>query len=345
MRVVFLRKEVVASTADNLHPEGEFIVYHGTNLANLYLIARSRELGSSAGFHTEELTRIGKFYFKTNKAGAEAIANDYAKFMWPPTQARKVDYDPDWLFRLRREPELTYEKIKEIAGINDVFDLYLTMWEIAGGIEGYVRDAASVVLEIVIDNPDLRNSAHVDEDILIERATQGPIDPDEVVRLAMKDSAFQQWVKRITGKKDDQLGSTTYKELENALFTRSDGPLPWLAIRMIFRNAYEALLRILKEGKEEDREEVEDFLRRVASGADSFFFDRIVSFDEVKKITAEVTTEWGEKKTIDLKSGNALAEIEDIMKQAIVEYAKKWLKRTYIPRGVTIIADEGEENF
>jgi hypothetical protein len=33
------------------------------------------------------------------------------------------------------------------------------------------------------------------------------------------------------------------------------------------------------------------------------------------------------------------------MKQAIVEYAKKWLKRTYIPRGVTIIADEGEENF
>jgi hypothetical protein len=114
---------------------------------------------------------------------------------------------------------------------------------------------------------------------------------------------------------------------------------------MIFRNAYEALLRILKEGKKEDREEVEDFLRRVASDADSFFFDRIVSFDEVKKIEAEVTTEWGEKKTIDLKSGNALAEIEDIMKQAIVEYARKWLKRTYIPRGVTIIADEGEDNF
>jgi histone H3/H4 len=344
MRVVFLRKEVVSSTADNLHPEDGFIVYHGTNLANLYLIARSRELGSSAGFHTEELRRIGKFYFKTDKTGAEVVANDYAKLMWPPTQARKEDYDPDWLFRLRREPELTYEKIKEITGIDDVFDLYLTMWEMAGGPEGYVRDAASVVLEIIIDNPALRNSTYVDEDILIEKATQGPIDPDEVVRLAIKDSVFQQWVKRITGKKDDQLGSTTYKELENALFTRSDGPLPRLAIRMIFRNAYEALLRILKEGKKEDREEVEDFLRRVASDANSFFFDRIVSFDEVKEIKAEVTTEWGEKKTIDLKSGGALAEIEDIMKKAIVEYAKKWLKRTYIPRGVTIISEQEEDS-
>jgi hypothetical protein len=344
MRVVFLRKEVVASTADNLHPENEFIVYHGTNLANLYLIARSRELGSSAGFHTEELTRIGKFYFKTDKAGAEAIANDYAKFMWPPTQPRKVDYDPDWLFRLRREPELTYEKIKEITGIDDVFDLYLTMWEMAGGPEGYVRDAASVVLKIVVDNPGLRNSTYVDEDILIEKATQGPIDPNEVIRLAMKDSAFRQWVKWITGKEDDQLDSTTYKEVENALFTRSGGPLPWLAIRMIFRNAYEALLRILKEGKKEDQEEVANFLRMVASNADSFFFDRIVSFDEVKEITAEVTTEWGERKTIHLKSGDALAEIEDIMKKAIVEYAKKWLKRTYIPRHVTII-DEEEESY
>jgi hypothetical protein len=264
-------------------------------------------VGSSVGFHAEELTRIGKFYFKTNKAGAEAVANDYAKLMWPPTQARKEDYDPDWFFRLRREPELTYEKIKEITGIDDVFDLYLTMWEMAGGPDGYVRDAASVVLKIVIDNPDLRNSTYVDEDILIEKATQGPIDPDEVIRLAMKDSEFRRWVKWITGKKDDQLGSTTYKELENGLFTRSDGPLPWLAIRMIFRNAYEALLRILKEGKKEDREEVADFLRRVASDANSFFFDRIVSFDEVEEITAEVTTEWGEKKTIDLKSGKRLS--------------------------------------
>jgi hypothetical protein len=338
-----LRKGAEGLIADNPHPQEELVIYHGTNLANLYLIARSRELGSSAGFHTEELTRIGKFYFKTNKAGAEAVANDYAKFMWPPTQARKVDYDPDWFFHLRREPELTYEKIKEITGIDDVFDLYLTMWEMAGGPEGYVRDAASVVLEIVIDNPDLRNNTYVDEDVFIEKALQGPIDPDEVIRLALKDSAFQQWVKWITGKKDDQLGSTTYKELENALFARSDGPLPWLAIRMIFRNAYEALLRILKEGKKEDREEVKEFLRRVASDTDSFFFDRIVSFDEVKGITAEVATEWGENKEIDLKSGGALDEISEIMKKAIVKYAEKWLRRTKDHPSIKIIASDDEE--
>jgi hypothetical protein len=343
MRVVFLRKGIEASTANNPHPEEKFVIYHGTNLANLYLIARSRQLGSSVGFHTEELTRLGKFYFKTDKAGAEAVANDYAKFMWPPTQSRRVDYNPDWLFRLRREPELTYEKIEEITGINDVFDLYLTMWDMAGGYEGYVRDAASVVLEIVIDSPNLRNSAYVDEDIFIERATQGPLDPDEVIRLAMKDSRFREWVKWKTGKDDNQLASMTYKKLEEALFTRSGGILPWLVIREIFRNAYEALLRILKEGKKEDQEEVADFLRRAASNANSFFFDRIVSFDEVKEITAEVTTEWGEKRTIDLKSGNALAEIEDIMKKAIVEYAKKWLKRTYTPRYVTIISKEEED--
>jgi hypothetical protein len=343
MRVILLRKGLESVFGEQPAQRG-FVIYHGTNLANLYLIAESRKLGSSAGFHTEELARIGKFYFKTNKAGAEAIANDYAKFMWPPAQPRRVDYDPDWFFRLRREPELTYEKIKEITGINDFFQLYLTMWEMAGGYEGYVRDAASVVLKIVIDNPDLRNSTYVDEDILIKQATQGPIDPDEVIRLAMKDSEFRQWVKWITGKKDNQLDSTTYKELENALFTRSGGPLPWLAIRIIFRNAYEALLRILKEGKKEDQKEVADFLRRVASNADSFFFDRTVSFDEVKEITAEVTTEWSEKKTIDLKSGGALAEIEEIMKKAIVEYAKKWLKRTYTPRYVTIISEQ-EEDF
>ncbi len=343
MRVILLRKRL-ESVSGKQPDQKEFVVYHGTNLSNLYLIARSRELGSSAGFHTEELTRIGKFYFKTDKAGAEAVANDYAKFMWPPTQPRRGDYDPDRFFRLRREPELTYEKIKEITGIEDVFQLYLTMWDMAGGPEGYVRDAASVVLEIVIDNPDLRNNAYVDEDIFIEKALQGPLDSDEVIRLAMKDPEFRDWVKRKTGKSDNQLVSMTYKKLEEALFIRSGGILPWLVIRNIFRNAYEALLRILKKGGKEDRKKVESLLQEAASNANSFFFDRAVSFDEVKEITAEVTTEWGEKTTIDLKSGNALAEIENIMKEAIVEYAKKWLKRTYIPRHATII-DEQEESF
>jgi len=199
-------------------------------------------------------------------------------------------------------------------------------------------------LEIVIDNPNLRNNAYVDEDVFIEKALQGPLDPDEVIQLAMKDPEFRDWVKRKTGEDDNQLVSMTYKKLEEALFTRSGGVLPWLVIRNIFRNAYEALLRILKTGGKEDRKKVESLLQEAASNANSFFFDRIVSFDEVKKITAEVTTEWGEKKTIDLKSGNALGEIEDIMKKAIVEYAKKWLKRTYIPRHITII-DEPEESY
>jgi hypothetical protein len=59
----------------------------------------------------------------------------------------------------------------------------------------------------------------------------------------------------------------------------------------------------------------------------SFFFSRALSFDEVKKLTAHVYTEWGEHIEIDLKSEGALREIKEILKRAIEWYAEKIRRR------------------
>jgi hypothetical protein len=88
MRVIFLRKKLELLTEPQM--EGDIVVYHGTNLANLYLIARSGFLGSPVGFHTGSLERVGRFYVTTSEIiSFNLVALGYARYIWPAYAAEE----------------------------------------------------------------------------------------------------------------------------------------------------------------------------------------------------------------------------------------------------------------
>jgi hypothetical protein len=317
MRVIFLRKKLELLTEPQM--EGDIVVYHGTNLANLYLIARSGFLGSPVGFHTGSLERVGRFYVTTSEIiSFNLVALGYARYIWPPTQPRKVD-----LPKIQQLRDITYDKIAEATGISDVYDLYLTMWALAGGPENHVPDAAPVVLEIVIDRGLLYRDAYIDEDAfywwVIWKADDEML--SRIVGVVLQDSGFRSWVKQVTGMSDEEIDAKSNSSLLHELIEKVE--------EGVFRKVYSVLIHLAENGNEEAIE----ILRSLSSYAlaperdSSFFFSRALSFDEVKKLTAHVYTEWGEHIEIDLKSEGALREIKEILKRAIEWYAEKIRRR------------------
>jgi hypothetical protein len=319
MRVLFLRKKLEL-LAEPEEVGEDITLYHGTNLANLYLIVKSGKLGSSVGFHTGGLRRVGRFYVAASKLIASSLfAFNYVKYMWPPTQPRKKA-DFGLLSKIRQLGEITYEKVSEATGISDVFDLYLTMWELAGGPENTIPDAAPVVLEITMDGSTFRENAYIDEDAFIWwvlwSADEETI--SRIVEIALQDDQFRSLAKRTTGKSDEEINAESgFKVLSDVIKTGEEGAL---------REVYSALLRLLENS--EWKEKITKILRPLASRVwdpqqGSFFFDRSLSFDEVKKLTAHVYPVWGGYEEIDLKGGDALNEVTELLKQGIVWYAEK----------------------
>jgi hypothetical protein len=322
MRVIFLRKKLELLVEPEV--EGDVVVYHGTNLANLYLIARSRFLGSPVGYHTGSLERVGRFYVTTSEVFSfNLVALGYAKYMWPPTRPKVVDLS--LLPKIQRLSGITYDRIVEATGINDVYDLYLTMWALAGGPENHVPDAASVVLEIVIDSDLLSRDAYIDEDHfywwVIWKADDGTL--NRIMRLVLQDGEFRSWVKQVTGMSDEEIDMKSNSALLHDLVEKVE--------EGVFRKVYIALINLAESGEEEAIEILRSLARyALASGShSSFFFARALSFDEVKKLTAHVYTEWGEYIEIDLKSEGALGEIEEVLKRAIEWYAEKIRRRSW----------------
>lgn len=319
MRVIFLRKRLELLVEPEV--EGDIVVYHGTNLANLYLIADSRSLGSSVGFHSGSLERVGRFYVTTSKiVSFNLVALGYARYMWPPTRPKEVDFS--LLPKIQRLSEITYDRIVEATGINDVYDLYLTMWALAGGPDN-VPDAARVVLEIVIDSDLLYRDAYIDEDSfywwVLWKAEKEML--NKIMKVVLQDSDFRSWVKQVTGMSDEEIDRKSNSTLLSELAEKVE--------EGVFRRVYEALIDLAEGGNGEAIE----ILRSLASYAlaperdGSFFFARALSFDEVKKLTAHVYTEWGEHIEIDLKSEGALGKIKEILKRAIEWYAWKIWRR------------------
>jgi hypothetical protein len=320
MRVIFLRKKLEMIVKPEM--EGDIVVYHGTNLANLYLIARSRFLGSPVGFHSGSLERVGRFYVTTSEiVSFNLVALGYARYIWPPTRPKEVDLS--LLPKIQRLSEITYDRIVEATGISNVYDLYLTMWALAGGPENHVPDAAPVVLEIVIDSDLLYRDAYIDEDSfywwVIWKADDETL--SEIMRVVLQDSDFRSWVKKVTEMSDEEIDRKSNSALLHDLVEKVE--------EGVFRRVYGVLINLAESGNGEAIE----ILRSLASYAlaperdSSFFFARALSFDEVKKLTAHVYTEWGEHIEIDLKNEGALEEIEEILKRAIEWYAGKIRKR------------------
>jgi hypothetical protein len=323
MRVIFLRKklELLAKPETG----GDVVVYHGTNLANLYLIARSRFLGSSVGFHTGSLERVGRFYVATSELiSFNRVALGYARYMWPPTRPKVVDYSLLPKIQRLRLSEITYDRIAEATGINDVYDLYLTMWALAGGPENYVPDAAPVVLEITIDSDLLYHDAYIDEDHfygwVIWKADDETL--NKIMGVVLQDSEFRLWVKQVTGMSDEEVDMKTNSALLYDLVKKEEE-------EGVLRKVYNVLINLAESGNGEAIEILRSLARYALAPERrrSFFFARALSFDEVKKLTAHVYTEWGEHIEIDLKDEGALGKIEEILKRAIEWYAGKIQRR------------------
>jgi hypothetical protein len=336
MRVVFLnlkkKLELITAAPPQFKREmpqtilGEKVtVYHGTTLASLYLIARDRKLGSPVGFTHEncgELTRDGIFYVTTRENYAYTAVCGWALLRWPPALQQWLEEwrpNPNWIDQIKQLSDITYDRISTITGINDVLDLYLTMQALAQAIRpGYrVPDAAYVILEIVMDGNFLRSEAFVDEDIFF-RWFKGRREDvqDKVTKLALNNEDFRSWIKETTGLNDEEINSKTGTEL--AVEVVRKGYYLEYYIRM-----YRALREMAENGPY--KEDVRDFLQRMAPFSDSFFFSRQLSFDEggIKAITAEIITKWGEIEKIDLLNDNeALDKIEKIMKRGVEWYAK-----------------------
>jgi hypothetical protein len=336
MRVIFLRKklELITDASSKFRGEdsrtspGENItVYHGTSLANLYLIARDRKLGSPVGFthkNVSEMTRDGVFYITIQQNYAYTAAYDWASRSWPPALRQWLaEWRPNqtWIDQIQQlsEGEITYDRISKIVGINDVFELYLTMWALAQAIRpGYlVPDAASVVLEIVMSRNFLRSEAFVDEDVFIWWFAWKSDDvTNTAMKLALNNEDFRSWIKETTGLNDEEINSKSYIELSSEV-ARKGYPKEFY-IRM-----YRALREMAENGPYQ--EDARNFLRGMIPFSDSFFFSRQLSFDEggIKAITAEIITKWGEIEKIDLLNDNeALDKIKEIMKRGVEWYAK-----------------------
>jgi hypothetical protein len=338
MRVVFLnlkkKLELITAAPPQFKREmpqtilGEKVtVYHGTSLASLYLIARDRKLGSPVGFTStnyRELERDGVFYVTIQRNYAYTAAYGWASRLWPPAlQQWLAGWEPNqnWIDQIKQLSDITYDRISTITGINDVLDLYLTMRALAQAIRPNYRvpDAASVVLEIVMDGNFIRSEAIVDEDIFIWWFMGSGEDvKDKIMRLVLNNKDFRSWIKETTGLDDEEIDSKQRIELELGTEVARRGYLKEYYIRM-----YRALREMAENGPY--KEAARDFLQRMAPFSDSFFFSRQLSFDEsgIKAITAEIITKWGEIEKIDLLNDNeALDKIERIMKKGIEWYAK-----------------------
>jgi len=334
MRIIFLRKklELITAAPPEVRREmpqtilGETVtVYHGTTLTGLYLIARDRKLGSPVGFthkNDSEVTRDGIFYVTIRQNYAYTAVYGWAQYLWPPTLRQWLEEwkpNPNWIDQIKQLSEITYDRISAITGINDVFDLYLTMRALAQAIRpGYrVPDAAAVLLKIVMDGNFLRSEAFVDEDIFIWWFAWKSDDiKDKAMKLALNNEDFRSWIRETTGLKDEEINSKPYIELSTEAARK--GYSKEFYIRM-----YRALREIAENGPYQ--EDARNFLQRMAPFSDSFFFSRQLSFDEggIKAITAEIVTKWGEIKEIDLLNDDqALDKIKEIMKKGVEWYAK-----------------------
>jgi hypothetical protein len=191
--------------------------------------------------------------------------------------------------KIQQLRDIIYDRIAEATGISDVYDLYLTMWALAGGPENRVPDAAPVVLEIVIDRSLLYRDAYIDEDAFYWWAIWKADDQtlSRIVRVVLQDSGFRSWVKQVTGMSDEEIDAKSNSSLLHELIEKVE--------EGVFRKVYIVLTHLAENGNEEAIE----ILRSLSSYAlaperdSSFFFSRALSFDEVKKLTAHVYTEWG----------------------------------------------------
>jgi hypothetical protein len=339
MRVIWLRKKVVEY--DPPVRERGLVVYHGTTLPNLYRILRSGKLGSEVGRHTGFYLRVGKFYMTDDERRAEDYARDTARDPTYYVPKHSLPY-----IETVKENASSLQNLMEVFKATDIYDLYVKFASLLRHF-GFYGDSVypPVVIKLVIRQPEVLDRVYFDEDLFASWLS-GRSSDAEIVGVAMEDPEFREWVLKICpgcklpptpGKLVWELSRTSYGEREATPADEEENPLPVIPLFLlgqlheVAKRIYEALIRLADKGQNKDvaRRILEEFKRDwesrkanmpIKEMAWSYFIRDYTPLESIDEAEATVYLDTGTIK-INLKDAGALQQVEDIMRDQILDWA------------------------
>jgi hypothetical protein len=322
MRVIWLRKKLVEYKPSVI--EEGLVLHHGTNLPNLYRIIESGRLGSEVGRHGGAYERVGTFYMTESPDWAFRYARDAAKDLYYYLPEDEVPY----IEEVADEITPDIEKLKEIFGAEDLLDLYIafaSFMRYHGFLDPDVYPP--VVITIAVTDPQVLNKIYFDEDDFRDwLRTQ---DTTYIVEVAKRDPEFYKWLSELTDNPEgitraDDISEYAVKEVEEAFYETfpyeeeiSESQISNAAFHLTAKQIYQALIRLAEHGDQDAR----NILAQVKDSVTSFFLTEPISFDEADLVIATIYTKT-KPIEIDLKDPAALDQVEEIMKEQILRWAR-----------------------
>jgi hypothetical protein len=345
MKVIWLRKKLV-EYEPSVQKKG-LVLYHGTNLPNLYRILKDRKLGSEVGRHGGVYERVGKFYMTESPE-------------WAARYAREASYDPQYYLsdddipdlkiteeippyygkipnqEEMRNPDVNIEvneyirKLMKVFGTNELYDLYVAF---ASFMRYYsILDPnvhPKVIIELTIRAPETLENVYYDEDDFREwLKTQ---DTKPIVEVAKRDPDFYKWLSDLSNDPDnlqnaEDVADAATVDVEDTYpetfsYTEDEGVSDVDMLNAAFHQAakqiYLALVRLAKRGNEDAHE----ILREAKSSVTSY---ALWEYTPLKAIDGASATVYIEPSPIEinLRDANALTYVENIMKEQILRWAR-----------------------
>jgi hypothetical protein len=339
MRVIWLRKKVVEY--DPPVQERGLVVYHGTTLPNLYRILKSGKLGSEVGRHTGFYRRVGTFYMTDDERRAEDYAGDAARDPTYYVPKHSLPY-----IETVKENASSLQNLMEVFEATDTYDLYVKFASLLRHFGFYGGSVyPPVVIKLVIRQPEVLDRVYFDEDLFAVWLGEHLTDA-EIVGAAMQDPEFREWVLEICprcklpptpGKLVWKLSRISYGEGEATPEEEEENPLhvtPLFLLEQkheVAKRIYDALIRLTATGQDNGaaRRILEQFKRDWESRkayfgtpemAWSYFIQDYTPLESIDEATATIYLDTGTIE-INLKDAGALQQVEDIMRDQILDWA------------------------
>jgi hypothetical protein len=322
MRVIWLRKKLVEYKPSVI--EEGLVLHHGTNLPNLYRIIESGRLGSEVGRHGGAYERLGRFYMTESFELAYRYAQETARdevYYLPEEDVPYIEKIADKIV-----PDIN--KLKEAFGADDLLDLYIafaSFMRYHGFLDPEVYPP--VVITVAITDPQTLSKVYFDEDDF--RNWLGSQDTTHIVEVAKRDPEFYNWLSELSDNPEwltrvDDISEYAIGEVEEAFYETfpyeeevSDTQISNAAFHLTAKRIYQALIRLAERGDPDAR----DILAQVKDAVTSFFLAEPISLDEADLAIATIYTKT-KPIEVDLKNPAALNEVEEIMKEQILRWAR-----------------------
>jgi hypothetical protein len=329
MRVLLLRKKLVEY--EPAVKEHGLELYHGTNLLNLYQILTSGKLGSEVGRHGGVYERVGRFYVTLDADEAWRYADEASRdktYFLPEDDVLFFVGDEEG-GALSAQVGISPEELKEELAGMDLGDQYVLLASLMFYLYGY-DTYLPVVIALTVKTPDLIENIYFDEDDVRDWLRRKEwLDAKEfarIIEVAKRDPDFSQWLQPAEGEKGKDLIEVAAEEVEDQFLETfpdamevSDSDVYEAAFHLLAKKIYLALINLAAQGDEEAKE----ILRQSKERVKSFFFRDYVQLSDADEAVALVRLPNGTIQKIDLKSGNALEEVEKIIRKQTAEWIRK----------------------